>query len=75
MTLKLVHKKFSTYIAIGIWVATGFMSQPTIASFVVHFAMVPVALALLIIIAHYEGRDNERSKHLDLAEDSSEPKG
>ena len=69
MNLKRVHKKFSTYIAVGIWVATGFMSQPTIASFAVHFAMVPAALALLIMIAHYEGRDNERSKHLDLVED------
>jgi hypothetical protein len=46
----------STYIALVVWGTTGFMAQPTFASFVVHFLAVPVALATTIVISHWEGR-------------------
>jgi len=46
----------STYVALVVWGAAGFMAQPTIASFVVHFAFVPLALAGMLWMAHWEGR-------------------
>jgi len=50
------HAYPSTYLAAGIWGATGFMGQPTFASFIVHFLFVPFLLLLTLWIAHYEGR-------------------
>ena len=46
----------STYLALVVWGTTGFMAQPTFASFIVHFLAVPVALACTIVISHWEGR-------------------
>lgn len=46
----------STYIALVIWGATGFMAQPSIASFVVHFLIAPLLLLLALWLAHWEGR-------------------
>lgn len=44
----------STYFAFLTWGVAGFMSAPTIASFVVHFFLVPVLLALTLFLAHRE---------------------
>jgi hypothetical protein len=46
----------STYGAFVVWGVAGFMGQPTIASFVVHFFILPVALLTILWLAHREGR-------------------
>jgi len=50
------HTKPSVYLALVVWGATGFMAQPSFASFVVHLFIVPVLLFLVIWLAHYEAR-------------------
>jgi hypothetical protein len=50
------HRYPSTYLALVTWGAAGFMAQPTIGSFVVHFLLVPLALAAMLWMAHWEGR-------------------
>lgn len=52
----MLHKRWSTYGAFGIWGSTGFMAQPTFASLVVHIALVPALLALTLWLAHHEGK-------------------
>lgn len=46
----------SSYIGIVVWGATGFMGQPTFASFIVHFTIVPILIFLSLWLAHSEGR-------------------
>jgi hypothetical protein len=60
MKLHPFHHYPSTYLALVVWGAAGFMAQPTIASFVVHFLGIPLGLALILWIAHYEGRSSAR---------------
>ena len=50
------HTYPSTYIGIVIWVSSGFMSQPTFASFIVHFLMIPPLLLCLIWMARWEAK-------------------
>lgn len=50
------HNYPSTYLAAVIWCVTGFMGQPTFASFIVHFLFVPALLLLMLWLAHWEGR-------------------
>lgn len=49
-----IHKKFSVYVALASWGTAAFMAQPTLASFVAHFAINPLLLALVIWLAHHE---------------------
>ena len=56
MHLQTMHKKWSTYMALIVWGAAGFMAQPTIASFAVHFFALPLGLLAVIWLAHREGR-------------------
>jgi hypothetical protein len=56
------HTYFSLYVALAVWGTAGFMAQPTLASFLVHFALTPVLLFLLILIAHWEGRSHVRAQ-------------
>lgn len=51
---KRFHTYPSTYVAIAVWVSSGFMSQPTFASFIVHFAMLPPLLFAVIWLARWE---------------------
>jgi len=46
----------SSYIGLIIWGATGFMAQPSFASFLVHFAIVPVLIFGALWLAHHEGK-------------------
>lgn len=48
------HTKPSIYLAFAVWGATGFMAQPSFASFIVHLFIVPVLLGLIIWLAHWE---------------------
>ncbi len=50
------HRYPSSYLALVTWGATGFMAQPTFASFVVHFLFVPLLLGAILWLAHWEGR-------------------
>lgn len=50
------HRRWSTYLALGVWGATGFMAQPTLASLVVHMVVSPLLLAATIFVAHHESR-------------------
>lgn len=50
------HTYPSTYLAAAVWGCTGFMGQPTFASFLVHFFFVPALLFLVLWLAHWEGR-------------------
>lgn len=50
------HRYPSTYLALVTWGAAGFMAQPTIGSFLVHFFVVPAALAAMLWMAHWEGK-------------------
>lgn len=50
----------STYLVLVVWGASGFMAQPTLASFVVHFMIAPVFLFLALQMAHWEGRKNPK---------------
>jgi hypothetical protein len=52
------HTYPSSYLALVVWGAAGFMAQPTIASFLVHFLLVPVLLYACLWLAHWEGRKN-----------------
>ncbi len=54
-----LHAKPSTWAAVVSMLLTVFTAQPTIASLVVHLCNVGV-LALVIYLAHYEGRHEER---------------
>jgi hypothetical protein len=56
MQLRTMHRKWSTYAALVVWGTAGFMAQPTLASFAVHFFATPAALMLVIWLAHHEGR-------------------
>jgi hypothetical protein len=60
MFSKLIHRRWSTYLALGVWGATGFMAQPTLASLVVHMLVSPILLGATIFAAHYEGRHDNR---------------
>lgn len=51
------HQYPSTYLAALVWGATGFMGQPTFASFLVHFCIVPIILLVILWLAHWEGRN------------------
>lgn len=52
------HTYPSSYLALVIWGAAGFMAQPTIASFLVHFFGIPALLYLCLWLAHWEGRND-----------------
>ena len=54
MKLQTLHKKWSTYAALAVWGAAGFMAQPTFASFLVHFFLLPAGLLGVIWLAHHE---------------------
>lgn len=56
MKLKHIHTKPSTYVGLCVWGATGFMAQPSFASFIVHFAIAPALIFLTIWLAHWEAR-------------------
>lgn len=60
MKLSRMHTKPSTYVAFVAWGSAGFMAQPTLASFAVHFAVTPLLLLAVIWLAHVEGRKNGR---------------
>jgi len=49
------HHYPSTYLAALSWGSMGFMAQPTFASLLVHLTNL-VILALIIWLAHWEGR-------------------
>jgi hypothetical protein len=49
-----LHRKFSTYVALASWGTAAFMAQPTLASFVAHFLINPLLLAGVILLAHHE---------------------
>lgn len=53
--LTALHRQFSTYAALVVWGAAGFMAQPTLASFAVHFFGLPLGLLVVIWLAHSEG--------------------
>lgn len=46
----------STYAAFVVWAVAGFMGQPTMASFLVHFFILPPMLAAVVWLAHAEGK-------------------
>jgi hypothetical protein len=50
------HTYPSSYIALVIWASAGFMAQPTIASFIVHFFFLPLLLLTVLWLAHWEGQ-------------------
>ena len=56
MNIHPFHTYPSSYIALVVWGAAGFMAQPTFASFLVHFIVVPVLLYSCLWLAHWEGR-------------------
>jgi hypothetical protein len=45
----------SSYVGMTVWGAAGFMAQPTFASFIVHFTVLPVLLFGALWLAHREG--------------------
>lgn len=47
---------WSTYGAFAVWGAGAFTSQPTIASGIVHFSILPLFLFITILLAHHEGK-------------------
>jgi len=60
---ELVHNFFaysSTYLVLVAWGASGFMAQPSFASFIVHFFVAPVMLILALQMAHWEGRRSSK---------------
>lgn len=50
----------SSYLVIIAWAASGFMAQPTFASFMVHFVIAPILLVAANYMAHWEGRREVR---------------
>ena len=50
-----MHRRGSTYAALVAWGSAGFMAQPTLASFAVHFLIMPLVLLAVIWLAHREG--------------------
>lgn len=46
----------TTWIAVVIWMCSAFMSQPTFASFLVHFILIPPLLLCLVWMARWEVR-------------------
>lgn len=58
MALHKFHSYPSSYLALVTWGATAFMAQPTVSSLVVHFIIVPLALATTLWLAHWEGRSS-----------------
>ncbi len=46
----------STWLIFAVWGTMGFMAQPTLASFVVHFLIAPPLLLAGQWLAHWEGR-------------------
>lgn len=56
MNIHPFHRYPSTYMALVVWGTAGFMGQPTFASFLVHFLIMPVVLAAMLWLAHWEGR-------------------
>lgn len=50
-------KKPSVYVALATWGATGFMAQPTVASFMVHIFLSPALLCAVVWLAHHEGKE------------------
>ncbi len=56
MILNKPHRRWSTYLALGVWGATGFMAQPSLASLVVHLIISPALLVAVVTVAHWEGR-------------------
>jgi hypothetical protein len=56
MIIRRATRRFSTYFALAIWGAAAFMAQPTIASLVVHFTVLPLFIILTIWTSHREGR-------------------
>lgn len=49
--------RFSTYVGFIIWGSSAFTSQPTIASGVVHFVVLPIAIIGGFALAHWEAKD------------------
>lgn len=54
MKINTMHTKPSTYVGLAAWGATGFMAQPSMASFLVHFIIAPVLIGATIWLAHWE---------------------
>lgn len=50
--------KLSTYGGFLIWGIASFMAQPTFASFLVHFGILPFAIAGTIYLAHHEAKES-----------------
>lgn len=50
----ILHKKWSTYGAFAIWGTAAFMAQPTLASFVAHFLILPGLIVGTLWLAHHE---------------------
>jgi hypothetical protein len=46
----------SSYVGLVVWGAAGFMAQPTFASFLVHFTVLPAFLFFALWRAHCEGK-------------------
>lgn len=49
-------KKPSVYMGLATWGASGFMAAPTLASGFYHIFIIPLMIALLIWMAHHEGK-------------------
>lgn len=54
MNIRQLHTRFSTYGAFAIWGTAAFMAQPTLASFVAHFIILPLLIGGTLWLAHHE---------------------
>lgn len=50
------HLNLSTWLGLVLWGLVGFGIQPTLGSFVVHLFVTPIAIVIVIAVAHWEGR-------------------
>lgn len=50
----ILRKKWSTFGGFAIWGTAAFMAQPTVASFVAHFVLLPLLIVATLWIAHHE---------------------
>lgn len=60
--LKTVYANPSVILGLVAWGVAGFGFQPGFGTFLVHFVLVPPMIALLIWLAHWEGR---RQAHME----------
>jgi hypothetical protein len=58
--VRTVYANPSIILALILWGLAGFGFYPSMATFFVHIVLMPIAIALLIWLAHWEGRHQER---------------